>query len=68
MSFILLFDIPKGNRTLATRVFRNLRRINAEMVQYSAWRSDSLEDLMEIAMLIKFHGGSARILEEKFIF
>lgn len=64
---ILIFDIPRGNKALAVRIFRSLSK-NAKLIQFSVWKSDNLDFLMQTAMEIKRNGGTARILEEKFIF
>lgn len=64
---VLIFDIPRENKALAVRVFRALSK-NAELLQFSVWRSDNMSFLMRIAMDIKQNGGTARILEERFIF
>jgi len=45
-----------------------LRRMNAKMIQFSVWEHENLSDLIKVALKIKSVGGSARILEEKFIF
>jgi hypothetical protein len=66
--FLLSFDIPRDLNALRLRVFKRLRKMNAEMVHQSLWRSENLNDLIYIALLIHNRGGSARILEEKFIF
>lgn len=66
--FILIFDIPKTRNTLKTQVWRELRRKNCSMVQFSIWKSDKLSNLIEIARFIKKSGGAASILEEKFVF
>jgi hypothetical protein len=68
MSFILIFDIPKEMRTLELKVNRFLHSINARMLQHSVWKSTDLNQLMDVAMLIKSHKGKASILEEKLIF
>lgn len=68
MSHILIFDIPRENKTLATRVFRSLKAIGAKLVQFSVWQHNDLNSLIAIAMMIKNHGGSARILREEFVF
>jgi len=66
--FLLSFDIPRDFNALRLRVFKRLRNANAEMVHQSLWRSSNLKNLLDITLLIHSHGGSARILEEKFIF
>ena len=68
MEFILIFDLPKENAVDNVRINRALRKINAEMVQFSVWKSKSLQDLIDVASLIKKSGGEARILEERFVF
>jgi len=68
MSFILTFDIPREKHVLEKRINRELRKIDAEMLQFSLWKSENLDELLKIALTIRNFGGSARILEEKFIF
>ena len=68
MSFLLTFDIPREMKTLQRQVQRDLHRIDAEMLQFSLWKSENLDELLRIALTIRNFGGSARILEEKFIF
>ncbi len=66
--FILIFDIPKERSTLKVQVWRKLQRKDCSMVQFSIWKSDKLKNLIEIARFIKKSGGTAAILEEKFVF
>jgi hypothetical protein len=68
MSFLLTFDIPREMKTLQRQVQRDLHRIDAEMLQFSLWKSEKLDELLKIALTIRNFGGSARILEEKFVF
>jgi len=68
MEFILIFDLPKENAVDNVRINRALRKINAEMIQFSVWKSKNLQDLIDVASLIKKSGGEARILEERFVF
>ena len=68
MEFILIFDLPKENAVDNVRINRALRKINAEMGQFSVWKSRNLQDLIDVATLIKKSGGEARILEERFVF
>jgi hypothetical protein len=68
MSFLITFDIPREMKTLQRQVQRDLHRIDAEMLQFSLWKSEKLDELLKIALTIRNFGGSARILEEKFIF
>ncbi len=67
-SFLLSFDLPREMNPVRLRVFRALRKMNAEKVHDSLWRSSELEALIQIALLIKRAKGKARILEEKFVF
>ena len=66
--FLLSFDLPKHMSVVRARINRKLHRIGAKLVHDSLWSCDDLQTLMEIALLIKKFGGSARILEEKFVF
>jgi len=68
MSFILSFDLPKEFSTPRVRIFRELKKVDAKLIHESFWKSDSLEDLISVAMLIKKFGGDAVILEEKLVF
>lgn len=66
--FILVFDIPRQLNTLKVQVWRKLRRKDCEMVQFSIWKSANLKLLTDVASWIRKSGGSASILEEKFVF
>ena len=68
MSFLLSFDLPREMNPVRLKVFRILKKINAEKVHDSLWKSSDLEALIQIALLIKRAKGKARILEEKFVF
>lgn len=68
MEFVMIFDVPLEDRALARKVQRDLGKIGAKMLQQSVWKSDSLQDLISIASLVKKSGGNAKILKEKFIF
>ena len=68
MAFILVFDIPRELTTERKQVNLALRRMDARMLQFSVWQHESLNKLLEIASRTKLIGGSATILEEKFIF
>ncbi len=65
---ILVFDLPRESKALQMRVLRGLHRIKAKKLQHSVWKHDSLDKLVDIAAHIKKSGGSARILEERFVF
>lgn len=64
----MIFDVPLENRALARKIQRDLNKIDARMLQQSVWESRNLQDLINIASLIKKSGGDVKILEEKFIF
>lgn len=66
--FVLSFDLPRNANTPRVRIFRELRKMNAKLVNYSFWKSGNLSKLIEIATFIKKSGGQATILEEKLIF
>lgn len=66
--FVLSFDLPRSANTPRVRIFRELRKMNAELVNDSFWKSNDLSKLVELATFIKKSGGSATILEEKLIF
>jgi len=66
--YLLAFDLPRELDAERKRINRELRAINADMVQHSFWKSGNLRELMSLAVFIKNSGGSARILEEKLIF
>jgi len=60
MSFILTFDIPRNEPLVELRINRELKKIGAKRLQFSVWRSDKLEKLIEIALLIRSSGGQAK--------
>jgi len=66
--FIISFDLPREVSLARVRLFRMLKSRNCRMIHESLWESNNLKDLIEIASFIKRFGGSAKILEEKFIF
>ncbi|MCD6403001.1 MAG: hypothetical protein J7K98_01575 [Candidatus Aenigmarchaeota archaeon] len=66
--FVLVFDFPRSLTTERRQLNRMLHRIGAKRLQDSLWRHEDLNSLMEVAMFIKRFGGSARILEERFVF
>lgn len=63
-----MFDIPREEHKIEVKVWRDLKRMDAKMIQHSVWKSDKLQDLIGIATFIKKSGGQATILEEKLIF
>lgn len=68
MPHVIIFDIPQGEKILNVKVNRLLKKISAEKIQNSVWRSDNLKELTKIALWIRNAGGKATILEEKIIF
>jgi CRISPR/Cas system-associated endoribonuclease Cas2 len=68
VKYVLLYDIPREEKVLQVKVNRKLHSIDAEKVQHSVWESKKLEELKDIAKLIKQKGGEAIILEEKIIY
>jgi len=68
IEYILSFDIPRELNTARRKINRDLNKINAKMIHHSLWKSENLKELISIANEIKRNGGTARILEEKFIF
>lgn len=67
-AYILTFDIPRDQHKILLKVHREFHKISAQKFQHSLWKSEKLNELMDIANFIKKSGGTARILEEKFIF
>ena len=67
MSFVIAFDIPRNEMT-ERRIHRGLVRGGAEKMQDSFWKSDRIQFLIDVGARIRKIGGSAAILEEKFLF
>lgn len=68
MKSIIIFDIPFGEESLRRQLNRKLAGLGARKLQQSVWESDDINELINIAVLIKKSGGDARILEERFLF
>lgn len=68
MGFVIVFDMPRSEQTERRRLHRELVRGGAEMRQDSFWRSDNLKFLIDMGMRIRKIGGTATILEERFLF
>lgn len=68
MTYLLIFDIPKGSTILNVKVNRLLKYIGAEKIQNSVWRSDNLKELTKIVIWIRNAGGKAQILEEIIVY
>ncbi len=65
MKFILIFDIPHGKESFRRTINRKLHRMKIIKLQQSVWKSNNLNDLMQIASTIKQEGGRATILKEE---
>ena len=68
MGFVIVFDMPRLEKTERVRIHRELVRGGAERIQDSFWKSDKIKFLIGIGMRIRKIGGRAAILEEKFLF
>lgn len=68
MEFVMIFDVPLEDRALARKVQRDLVKLGAKMLQQSVWKFSSLQELIDIASLIKKSGGDVKILKEQFVF
>jgi antirestriction protein ArdC len=66
--FVLIFDLPEKSHSDYVKVWRDLNKNNAKKIQQSVWKSEKLQELIDIATFIKKSGGHAIILEEKLIF
>ena len=67
--FVLIFDLPKKSHSNYVKVWRDLNKIiNIKKLQHSVWKSENLNELIDVANFIKKSGGHAMILEEKLIF
>jgi len=51
-----------------SRIHRRLTAIQSTKVHDSFWKSEKLDELIDMATEIKRFGGQASILEEKFVF
>jgi len=62
-NFIIIFDIPRKMNTLRNRVHRKLVKFDVKKVQDSAWSSQNIALLSEIATEIKKEGASAQVFK-----
>lgn len=67
MSYLIIFDIKELDNATRLKVNRYLRKLDAEMVQQSVWQLDSLDDLRDLANLIKSSGSKALILRKEIV-
>jgi len=67
MSYLIIFDIKKSDNATRLKVNRYLRKLDAEMLQQSVWQLDGLNDLRDLAMLIKSSGSKALILRKEIV-
>ncbi|MGC8811989.1 MAG: hypothetical protein ACP5O8_00155 [Candidatus Aenigmatarchaeota archaeon] len=58
--FVIPFDIPRSKQAEKRRINRELHRIKARMIHQSFWQHENLNKLVEIALLIRQSGGSAK--------
>ena len=65
---IIIYDIPRERRSLTVKVNRKLHAIKAEKLQHSIWESQMLEELKDIATMIRSYGGQALVLKKKIVF
>ncbi len=68
MSFTLIYDLPKELATERKQLNLKLKRINAKMIQHSFWKHDDIRKLVKLGIWIRKIGGTAEILEERFLF
>lgn len=68
MDYLIVFDLPRGSGAMGVKINRLLKKIGAEKVHNSVWRSENLRELTKIAVWARNAGGSARILEEKIVY
>lgn len=65
--YVLIYDLPAGKKSMLVKVNRALHRLEAQKLQHSVWQSERLEDLGDIARMIKRAGGRATVLEKKVV-
>jgi len=68
MSFVLVYDLPRQLTTERKQLNLKLKRANAKKLQHSFWRHDNIKKLIDIGIWIRKIGGTAEILEERFLF
>lgn len=65
--YVLIFDLPAGKKSMLVKINRTLHKMEAQKLQHSVWQSDRLEELGDIASMIKRAGGRANVLEKKVV-
>jgi len=66
--FLIAFDIPSKETLFRKKIYKLLKKIGAKIIQKSLWKSEKLDRLLHIAILIKNIGGNAYIFEARTIF
>lgn len=65
--YIIIYDLPREEKSLLVKINRMLHRINAKKLQHSIWQSDDLEALKDMVRIIRGAGGQANIIEKRII-
>ena len=65
---VLIYDMPNEKRSVARQLQKKLNKLKAKMMQKSVWKSEKLDELIELGSWIRQSGGSAEILEGRFLF
>lgn len=52
ISFLLLYDLGRGENAVRLKINRELRKLGANMFQHSIWEHTNIHKLKEIADLI----------------
>jgi hypothetical protein len=65
--YIIMYDLPRSEKSLFVKINRMLHKIDAELLQHSVWEADDLEMLTQIVRIVRQSGGEANILEKKII-
>jgi CRISPR-associated endonuclease Cas2 len=68
MDYLIIYDLPREKSSLLVKINRELHKIGAERIQHSIWESKKLDNLKDIAELIRDNGGEAMVLEENVVF
>jgi hypothetical protein len=58
--FLLSFDLPKEMAIIRSRLHRRLVKIGAKRIHDSLWISRDLSSLIDVALIIRANGGSAK--------
>jgi CRISPR-associated endonuclease Cas2 len=66
--FLIAFDIPTKEKLFKKKIYQILKKTGAKMTQRSLWESENLNELLNIAILIKNIGGKVYVFEAKVLF